>query len=158
VRLLQSRDPATAEAGYARLPAAERAGLAALSPLSLAARLHVPVELASAPHDKYFPVAGDRPLLRAAPGGRLAVPPALQPPVQHPSVGDLTGLARLDGFAVRTLRRAAGPVPLNWLAVVLGLAALGLLAAVPLAGRRLAALAAVALACCALAFPHPTGL
>src|SRR5262249_51041750 len=96
LRLLPSRRPATPQARYARLPAGLRAGLAALSPVLLAGRLPVPVELASAPHDTYFPVEADRALL---PHVRLTVTPALQHAVPHASVDDLTGLARLDGFA-----------------------------------------------------------
>jgi hypothetical protein len=158
--LLENHDPARFAALYAGLPKAVRAGIAELSPIAGAARLHVPVEIASSPHDSYFPLAQYPPFLRAAPDAHLTVTSILGHAVPHPSLGNLGGLARLDGFAVRSLRDFAPPVPLNWLAVVVSLVALALIAGEGLAPHRgLVALAGVISLLAALpALLHPTGI
>jgi pimeloyl-ACP methyl ester carboxylesterase len=66
VELLANRDPRRFDRLYAALPPALRAGVARLSPLGDAARLRAPVEIASAPHDKYFPLGETRALAEAA--------------------------------------------------------------------------------------------
>jgi pimeloyl-ACP methyl ester carboxylesterase len=108
VDLLQNRDPEQFERLYLRLPASVRAGVGALSPIRRARWLRAPVELASAPHDKYFPPAEARALARAAPGVRLTVTSTLDHAVPRPSVADITDLIGFNSFVVRYLRLARG--------------------------------------------------
>ena len=108
VQLLRNRDPHRFPRLYAQLPAAQRAGIRALSPLYAARRLTMPVELATAPHDKYFPPAESRALARAAPDVRVTVTSTLDHAVPRLSFGDLADLGRFDGFIVRYLRLARG--------------------------------------------------
>jgi pimeloyl-ACP methyl ester carboxylesterase len=160
LRLLENHDPARFAALYAALPKAVRAGIAELSPIAGAARLHVPVEIASSPHDTYFPLVQYPPFLRAAPDAHLTVTSILGHAVPHPSLGNLGGLARLDGFAVRSLRDFAPPVPVNWLAVFISLVALALVAGEGFAPHRgLVALTGLISLFAALpALLHPTGI
>ena len=159
VRLLENRDPARFAALYAALPAAVRAGIAELSPITAATRLHVPIEIASSPHDTYFPLVQYPPFLRAVPTAHLTVTSILGHAVPHPSLGNLGGLARLDGFAVRTLRDFAPPVPVNWLAVLVSLVALALIAGEGIAPHHglLALTGLIALLAALPALFHPTG-
>jgi hypothetical protein len=83
-------------------------GVGALSSIAGAARLRIPVEIASSPRDSYFPLVQYPPFLHATPDAHLTVTSALGHAVPHPSRGNLGGLARLDGFAVR---RVAAPLP-----------------------------------------------
>jgi pimeloyl-ACP methyl ester carboxylesterase len=106
VRLLLNREPRRFATLYARLSARERAAVVALSPLVEASRLQMPVELATAPHDKYFPPAESRALARAAPDVDVTVTSTLDHAVPSFSFGDLADLARFDGFVVRFLRSA----------------------------------------------------
>jgi pimeloyl-ACP methyl ester carboxylesterase len=108
VALLENRSPRRFDKLYAQLPAQVRHAVAALSPIRRADRLEPPVELASAPHDKYFPVAESRALARVAPDVRVTVTSTLDHAVPNPSVGDLVDLLRFDGFVVRYLRLARG--------------------------------------------------
>jgi pimeloyl-ACP methyl ester carboxylesterase len=108
VRLLLNRDPGRFERLYARLPSAVHRSVAALSPLRNADRLRVPVELATAPHDKYFPPDESRALGRAAPHVHVTVTATLEHAIPRPSVRDLRDLFRFDGFVVRFLHRARG--------------------------------------------------
>ena len=108
VELLLNRDPGRFERSYARLPAAVRRSVAALSPLRGADRLRAPVELASAPHDKYFPPTESRALARAAPRVHVTVTATLDHAVPRPSLRDLRDLFRFDGFVVRFLHAARG--------------------------------------------------
>src|ERR671913_835287 len=55
VELLANRDPERFAALYANLPEEVRHDLEELSPLAGTGRIRVPVELATGPHDKYFP-------------------------------------------------------------------------------------------------------
>jgi len=106
VRLLANRDPARFDRLYAALPPDFRASIVLLSPLAGAARLHAPVEIASAPQDKYFPLGETRALARAARHSRvsLTVTSTLHHAVPHFSLSDLADLFRFDGWAVRSLR------------------------------------------------------
>ncbi len=106
VRLLLNREPRRFATLYARLSAHERAAVVALSPLVKANRLQMPVELATAPHDKYFPPAESRALARAAPDVDVTVTSTLDHAVPRFSFGDFADLARFDGFIVRFLRLA----------------------------------------------------
>jgi pimeloyl-ACP methyl ester carboxylesterase len=109
VRLLLNREPSRFTTLYARLAHRERAAVVALSPLVEASRLQMPVELATAPHDKYFPPAESRALARAAPHVRVTVTSTLDHAVPNVSFGDFADLARFDGFVVRFLRTAVRP-------------------------------------------------
>ena len=107
VRLLLNRNPRRFERLYAALPTGVRTSVRRLSPLVMAERLRVPVELASAPEDEYFPPAESRALAVRAPDVRVTVTRTLDHAVPEPSFRDLADLLRFDGFVVRVLRRAA---------------------------------------------------
>ena len=85
-----------------------RAGLRTLSPLRGARRLHVPIELASAPHDKYFPIGESRALARVDPRVQVVVTRTLQHALPKPSLSDIWDLLRFDAFVVDALRAARG--------------------------------------------------
>ena len=107
VALLANRDPRRFDALYAALPAAVRAEVARLSPITRASRLKAPVELASSGADKYFPVSQSQALARVAPDARLTVTSAFAHVVPRPSLGDPGDLRRFNGWVVRSLRDAA---------------------------------------------------
>ena len=104
VSLLDSRDPRQLDELYTRLPPSALEALDALSPLHRADRLTMPVELATSPNDKYFPVDASRRIVARAPHARLTVTTALDHAIPH--AHDAGGVARLDGFVVRFLRDA----------------------------------------------------
>ena len=106
VELLENQSPRRFERLFARLPAQVRRAVAALSPIRRADRLELPVELVTAPHDKYFPPTESRSLARAAPDVRVTVTSTLDHAVPKPSLGDIADLVRFDGFVVRFLRLA----------------------------------------------------
>jgi pimeloyl-ACP methyl ester carboxylesterase len=108
VELLLNREPARFERLYARLPPRLRDAIDTLSPLRQARRLRAPIELASSPHDEYFPPAESRALARAAPNANVTVTSTFDHAVPRPSLRDLRDLFRFDGFVVRFLRRARG--------------------------------------------------
>ncbi len=103
VALLVNRDPRLFDQLYAALPARMRATVRRLSPLLAARRLRAPVAIASAPHDKYFPVAESRALARAAPHVDVTVTRTLSHAIPQPSPHDFIDLFRFDGFVVRAL-------------------------------------------------------
>ena len=104
--LLTNRDPEQFDSLYAGLPAHVKATVTALSPLHAAPGLRAPVEIVTAPRDRYFPVAESRALVVATPRARLTVTSLLAhaTPRLHPRY--LTELGRLDGFFVRALLAA----------------------------------------------------
>jgi pimeloyl-ACP methyl ester carboxylesterase len=108
VDLLSNRDPARFGRLYARLPAPMRAEIAGLSPLAGARRLRARVEIASAPHDKYFPVEESRSLAQAATDTDVSttVTRTLSHAIPEPSFGAIGDLFRFDGFVVRVLKEA----------------------------------------------------
>jgi pimeloyl-ACP methyl ester carboxylesterase len=108
VELLLNRDPGRFDELYARLHRRVRASVRLLSPLRAKRRLKAPVELASSPHDQYFPPAESRSLAKALPNVRMAVTSTLDHAVPEPSIGDVADLFRFDGFVVRFLRAARG--------------------------------------------------
>jgi pimeloyl-ACP methyl ester carboxylesterase len=110
VALLANRDPARFDRLFAGLPSELRASVARLSPLAGAARLRAPVDIASAPHDKYFPLGETEALIRADRHSRvsLTVTSTLHHAVPNFSLSDLSDLGRFDGWAVRSLRGLRG--------------------------------------------------
>jgi dienelactone hydrolase len=108
VALIANRDPRRFDELYAALPAGLRSAIAGLSPLARARQLRAPVELASPPRDKYFPVSQSRALATAAPNARLTVTEAFAHVIPKPSLAHPLELARFDGWVLRSLRDAAG--------------------------------------------------
>jgi pimeloyl-ACP methyl ester carboxylesterase len=104
--LLRNDDPERFDELYTRLPKQVRASVEALSPLAGAERLRAPVELASGPHDTYFPPAESHSLARASPRVRVTITSTFDHALPRLSAGDLADLARFDGFVVRFLRLA----------------------------------------------------
>lgn len=106
VELLANRDPARFDELYAALSPALRATIVRLSPLAGADRLRAPVEIASARHDKYFPLAETQALARAATHTRvrLTVTSTLHHAIPSLSFSDIADLFRFDGWAVRSLQ------------------------------------------------------
>lgn len=106
--LVINRDPAAFERLYGALAPDVRARLERLSPLAGRGRIAAPVELASGPRDRYFPISESRAIGRIAPRLRVTVTEALDHADLVPSLRDVPHLARLDGFVARSLRFAAG--------------------------------------------------
>src|SRR5215208_2203064 len=104
IRLLANRDPKRFEALYAALPDETRQDLEELSPLAGTGRISSPVELATGPHDKYFPPSQSYALVRIAPERRVTVTGALDHAELNISPEDIQALATFDGFVVRSLR------------------------------------------------------
>jgi pimeloyl-ACP methyl ester carboxylesterase len=108
VELLENRDVGRFGALYAGLSARQHTQIRALSPLNDASRLRMPVELATAPQDKYFPPAESYALARAAPHVRVTVTSTLEHAVPEFSLEDIADLGRFNAFVVRYLRLARG--------------------------------------------------
>ena len=104
--LLANRDPRRFDELYAALPAQLRTKVEALSPLNRANELGMPLELASAPQDPYFPIDEARALAVAAPDARVTTTSALAHAVPEPTLGDLPDLLRFNGWVVRSLHAA----------------------------------------------------
>ena len=104
--LLSNRDPKRFDDLYAALPAQIRSTVEDLSPLHHAANLRMPVEIATAPRDRYFPVAESRALVAASPHVRLTVTSLLAHATPRLSVRYLAELGRLNSFFVRGLEAA----------------------------------------------------
>jgi len=104
VRLLANRDPERFEGLYAALPGGVRRDLEELSPLSSEEKIGVPVELATGPHDAYFPPSESYALERVAPQRRVTVTPALDHAELNVSLRDIPAFVAFDGFVVRSLR------------------------------------------------------
>jgi acetyl esterase/lipase len=106
VGLLANRDPERFAALYADLPDDVRHDLEELSPLAGTGKISVPVELATGPHDKYFPPSQSYALERVAPQRRVTVTVALDHAKLDVSLGDIPAFATFDAFVVRSLRTA----------------------------------------------------
>jgi acetyl esterase/lipase len=106
VRLLSNRDPERFDDLYADLPDGVSDDLKGLSPLSSGGRIGIPVELATGPHDKYFPPSESYALERIAPGRTVTVTAALDHAELAVSPRDIPGFLAFDGFVVRALREA----------------------------------------------------
>jgi pimeloyl-ACP methyl ester carboxylesterase len=105
VILLRNRDPRRFDRLYARLPRSFRARMRRLSPIVAARGLRAPVEIASAPHDKYFPLSESRGLARQA-QVRITVTSTLEHAIPEASPSGVADLFRFHAFIVRALRRA----------------------------------------------------
>ena len=106
VALLANRDPERFDTLYAALPEEVRHALEELSPLPGKGKIHIPVELATGPHDKYFPPYESYELKRVAPERRVTVTGALDHAELNVSPEDTPAFAAFDGFVVRSLREA----------------------------------------------------
>jgi pimeloyl-ACP methyl ester carboxylesterase len=105
VVLLQNRNPRRFDRLYAGLAGSFRARMRRLSPIVAVDRLRAPVEVASAPHDKYFPLSESRALAREA-DVRITVTSTLEHAIPEASPGGVADLFRFHAFIVRALRRA----------------------------------------------------
>ena len=101
--LLANRDPNRFDALYAELAPATRVLVEELSPVTRMRHVRAPVELVSAPDDRFLPVGEARALACAGRDVHLTVTHGLEHvrPRLHP------GLLRVAGVLDRTLRRAA---------------------------------------------------
>jgi pimeloyl-ACP methyl ester carboxylesterase len=106
VGLLANRDPERFDALYADLPEEVRHDLEEFSPLAGTGRIRVPVELATGPHDRYFPPSQSYALERVAPERRVTVTGALDHARLNVSLEDIPAFATFDAFVVRSLRTA----------------------------------------------------
>ena len=105
--LLVNRDPARFDDLFAALPDALRRVVDSLSPLRSAAHLSAPIEIATSPQDKYFPLAESLALEGRVEAVRVTVTSALAHATPALSLGRVGGLARLEGFIARTLGAAS---------------------------------------------------
>ena len=101
--LLLNTEPDRFGERYAALPAGMRAGIDRLSPMTAAAALRAPVEIATAPQDKYFPVEEMLALQGRAANVRVTVTATLAHAIPELSAAALADLLRLDGWGVRVL-------------------------------------------------------
>jgi putative flippase GtrA/pimeloyl-ACP methyl ester carboxylesterase len=133
--LLANSDPQRFDALRAALPAQIGAVLEQLSPLRVAGRLDVSVELVSAADDGYFPLAEAEKLAAALPNARLTVTSLLDHVRLRPAMR-VQELVRFSRFTVRSFAAAVGATekrrraaqPLRFLTVGAGGYAVGLLA------------------------------
>jgi pimeloyl-ACP methyl ester carboxylesterase len=104
VELLANEDPERFDGLYEALPSEIRERMERLSPLAGDEQITAPVELASGPEDKYFPVSESFALGSIAADYRVTVTEA----IDHSefSFSDTLAFARFDGFVVRSLREA----------------------------------------------------
>lgn len=106
VKLVANRDPERFDELYAALPDEVRHDLERLSPLAGKERILAPVELATGPHDRYFPPSQSYSLGRIAPDHRVTVTGALDHAELNISPGEVPAFIAFDGFVVRALRTA----------------------------------------------------
>ena len=104
MQLLTNHDERAFDRLWQRLPVALRANARRLSPISGAGRLVMPVELATSPHDKYFPPSESRRLARTSRQVDVTVTKTLSHAIPEPSLHGIGGVFRFDGFVVRSLR------------------------------------------------------
>ena len=109
VELLANTDPERFDELYAALSPGIRAGMEELSPLAGDKRISAPVELASGPRDKYFPVSESFALDRIAADHRVTVSEAIDH--SEVSFSNIPAFVKLDGFVVRSLREALQAEP-----------------------------------------------
>jgi pimeloyl-ACP methyl ester carboxylesterase len=103
--LLASRDASRFDELYAALPETIRTTVDALSPVCSATRIQAPVEIVTAPQDRYFPVAESL-VLESVPNIRVTVSSTLAHATPRIDPRALAGLVHLDRFFVRSLLAA----------------------------------------------------
>lgn len=108
VSLLANKDPRHTDELYEDLPGAVRSDLEALSPLASEGSIEVPVQLATAPRDKYFPASESLAVSRLAPEARVTVTEALEHTEPGFDLRELPAFLALDAFVVRSLHEAWG--------------------------------------------------
>ncbi|MGD0272491.1 MAG: alpha/beta fold hydrolase [Gaiellaceae bacterium] len=108
VRLLANRDPRRFDRLYAALSPSMRASIERLSPIHEAQKLLAPIYIASAPHDKYFPLSETRDLARRATHTQvsLTVTSTLHHAIPSISLSGIGALLRFNGWMLRSLRAA----------------------------------------------------
>ena len=109
VELLASTDPERFDERYEALSPKIRMKMEKLSPLARDGQIVAPVELASGPRDKYFPVSESFAVQRIAADHRVTVSEAIDH--SEVSFSNIPAFARLDGFVVRSLYEARCPKP-----------------------------------------------
>ena len=107
VRFLANRDPRRVDALYRGLPEGVRSDLEKLSPLAGEGTIEAPVELATAPRDKYFPPSESFAVSRLAADHRVTVTEALEHAEPGFDLRELPAFVSLDAFVVRSLRATA---------------------------------------------------
>lgn len=111
--LLANTDPGRFDRLYEALPAHVRSAAVSLSPVHVAQRLHAPVEIATAPQDRYFPIAEAQAIAAASPHVRLTVTSLLAHATPRLSARYLAELRRLNAFFVRAFTAATSQPPLQ---------------------------------------------
>jgi pimeloyl-ACP methyl ester carboxylesterase len=111
--LLANTDPGQFDRLYEALPDDVRSAAVALSPIHVAPRLHAPVEIATAPQDRYFPIREAEALVAASPRVRLTVTSLLAHATPRLSARYLAELRRLDEFFVRSFTAVTSRPPLQ---------------------------------------------
>jgi acetyl esterase/lipase len=107
MRVLENRDATRFDELFGELPPDLRTVIERLSPLSVAADIHAPVELATPPNDPYFPLDEAHALAQSMPNVHLTVTAALDHTRPGVSLKKLGELRAFDRFVVRTLAGAA---------------------------------------------------
>ncbi len=102
--LLANDDPDRFDELFADLSPRMREEIKTLSPANAANRIAAPVEIATAPRDRYFPVAESRKISDSVPDFRLTVTAAMNHAEPEPS--DIPAFLELNGFVVRSLEKA----------------------------------------------------
>jgi hypothetical protein len=105
VNLLRNTDPARFDALYAGLDPQLRAWVERLSPVSVEGSLTMPVDLATSPHDPYFPDEQSELLAAGLAHAHLVVTTGLDHATPKPS--QIGQLLALDGFVVRFMEDAS---------------------------------------------------
>ena len=101
--LLTNTEPERFDELYDALPAGIHRVVASLSPVHVAHRIRAPVEIATAPHDAYFPLSQARALAVTSSEVRLTITSLLAHATPRLSLRYLVELGRLDAFFVRGL-------------------------------------------------------
>lgn len=104
LELLENDDPERFDEFFAELSPRMREEIEALSPATGASRITAPVEISTAPRDRYFPVAESRAIAASVPDLRLTVTAAMNHAEPEPS--DIPAFLELNGFVVRSLEKA----------------------------------------------------
>jgi pimeloyl-ACP methyl ester carboxylesterase len=111
--LLANTDPARFDRLYEALPVHVRSAAVSLSPIHVARHVHAPVEIATAPQDRYFPIAEAQALAEASPHVRLTVTSLLAHATPRLNARYVRELRRLDAFFMRSLTAATNRPPLQ---------------------------------------------